>query len=224
MALPALEPFTGVAGALSGSWTQQRTTRTINKNGSGAGVQDAIDDPADVTAFWSADVFNADQYSQVKIIGLGSAGSKSINIVLRASGSGDAAWNAYEIYTNGLSGATNTEVARIVNGVATIFGSFVVTFAPGDVMKGTVTGIGTSTVLSLYKNSVLVSSVTDSVAHSAVLDSGSAGVGSYWATGVVTPPTFDDWEGGNLPAAINKKILQESGRGILLESGLYLFQ
>ena len=73
MSLPATENFTGVAAALSGSWTQQLTD-TVNKNGSGVGVGSASSgEPA---AFWNADVFSADQYSQFKVIsGLASGSS-----------------------------------------------------------------------------------------------------------------------------------------------------
>jgi uncharacterized protein YjdB len=175
------EAFTGTPGALSGSWTQQRTSGTINRNGSGSGVGSV--NAKDLFAFWSANAFDNDQYSQVRIAGGLSNGSQYVTITARASGRGDAAYNAYLCYTDGLAGAGHTEVAKNINGTQITLRSFATTFATGDVIKIGVVG----TSVTCYKNGVAIGSVTD-----AALPGGSPGVGVYGNT-----VTIDDWEGGS---------------------------
>jgi hypothetical protein len=184
MALPATEDFAGAAGNLSASWTQQRTTRRVQRNGSGAGIQDATDAIDDVIAFWNADAFPNDQYSQVAITALGAG---SIIVSLRAADSGDATRDYYEFYTDGVTGAGHTEAAVVVNGGTTVLRNFATTFAASDVMKLGVVG----TTLTAYKNGTSLGTQSNST-----LTSGAAGVGSYCAAG--TRPTFDNWEGGSL--------------------------
>jgi hypothetical protein len=183
MALPATENFTGTAGNLSASWTQQRTTRRVQRNGSGLGTQDAID-ANDVNAFWNADAFANDQYSQIVPVGFGSG---AMGVTVRAANTGDSAWDAYELYTDGLSGAGHTELAVIVNGASTVLRSFATTVATGNTIKLDAVG----TTLTAYKNGVSLGTQTDST-----YGSGSAGINSFWGTGAA--PTFDNWEAGNV--------------------------
>lgn len=179
------EAFTGTAGALSGSWTQQRTSGTINRTGGGLG-RGSIGSK-DLFAFWSANTFNNDQYSQVRITGGLSSGAQYVQIIVRASGTGDGVYRNYLFYTDGMAGAGHTEVAKNINGSQTTIRSFPTTFAAGDVMK--ISAVGTT--ITCYKNDVALGSITDSS-----LPGGSAGVGVYGST-----VTVDDWEGGSLSTA-----------------------
>ncbi|HMG69747.1 MAG TPA: Ig-like domain-containing protein, partial [Gemmatimonadaceae bacterium] len=180
------EAFTGATGALAGSWAQQRTSGTINRNGSGLGLGSV--NAKDLFAFWIANAFNNDQYSQARIAGGLSSGSQYVTIVARASGKGDGVYNGYLCYTDGAAGAGHTEVAKNINGSQTTLRSFATTFAAGDVIKIAVVG----TTVTCYKNGVALGSVTD-----ASLPGGSAGVGVYGST-----VTVDDWEGGSFGTAV----------------------
>lgn len=179
------ESFTGTAGPLSGTWSQQRSFATINKNGAGRGVGSV--NAKDIFAFWSGNTFSNDQYSQARIAGGLSSGSQFVQIIVRATGTGDGKYNNYLFYTDGLAGATHTEVAKNINGSQITFKSFPVTFAAGDIIK--ISAVGTT--ITCYKNGVAIGSVTDSS-----LPGGAPGIGVYGST-----VTVDDWEGGTLVAA-----------------------
>lgn len=194
MALPATEAFTGGAGPVGANWTQQRTTRTVNRDGAGLGTQDAGDNAADVTAFWSADPFASDHYSQVTLVALGTGGTgNSNNVVVRASASGDASWNAYDWYTDGLSGAGNTELAKVISGGSTVLRNYVTTFAANDVIKVSVQG----TTIEAFKNGVSLGTQVDS----AIPSGGAPGIGSFSSTTSTNKPTFDNWQGDNIGSA-----------------------
>ena len=179
------ESFTGAAAPLTGTWSQQRTSGTINKNGAGRGVGSV--NAKDIFAFWSANTFSNDQYSQARIAGGLSSGTQFVQIVVRATLTGDGRYNNYLFYTDGLAGANHTEVAKNINGNQITFKSFPVTFAAGDIIK--ISAVGTT--ITCYKNGVAIGSITDSS-----LPGGAPGVGVYGST-----VTVDDWEGGTLVAA-----------------------
>lgn len=179
------EAFTGTAGALSGSWTQQRSSGTINRNGAGLGIGSV--NAKDLFAFWSANTFSPDQYSQVRIAGGLASGYQFVQIIVRASSQGDGAYSNYLFYTDGVAGANHTEVAKNINGTQITIRSFATTFTTGDVIK--IGAVGTTIIC--YKNGVALGSITDSS-----LPGGSPGVGVYGNTVKV-----DDWEGGSIVAA-----------------------
>jgi uncharacterized protein YjdB len=111
-----------------------------------------------------------------------------VQIIVRATGTGDGRYNNYLFYTDGLAGASHTEVAKNINGNQITFKSFPVTFAAGDIIK--ISAVGTT--ITCYKNGVSIGSITDSS-----LPGGAPGIGVYGST-----VTVDDWEGGTLvPAA-----------------------
>lgn len=191
MSLPALEPFTGGAGALTTNWTQQRTTRTINRDGAGLGLQDAIDAGADVAAFWSGDAFAPAQYAQFVFKGA-TAGTNYVGLTVLAADTGDAAWDAYEFLTDGGSGAGHTELYLTVNGGQTLKRNYTTTFAANDVIKLTANG----GVIEAFKNGVSIGTFSDGA-----LTAGSPGITSFWSA--ATAGTFDDWEGGNLAGSVS---------------------
>ena len=178
------EAFTGNPGPLSGSWTQQRTYGTINRNGSGAG-RGSVNDK-DLFSYWSANTFGNDQYSQVRIVGGLSSRSQFVQIIVRATGKGDGVYNNYLFYTDGRAGPDHTEVAKNINGTQITIRSFPTTFAAGDVIR--ISAVGTT--ITCYKNGVAIGSITDSS-----LPTGSPGVGVYGKF-----VTIDDWEGGTIAA------------------------
>lgn len=188
MALPATEAFGAAAANLPNPpWTQQRTTRRVNTDGSGHGLQDADDAAGDVLAFWNADTFGADQYSQIQINSLVvGGGGCSANASVRASGSGDAAWNAYDWYTNLVSGAGNTELAKVVSGTATVLRNYATTFVATDTVRLQVVG----QVLTAFKNGISIGTQSD-----AALSSGAAGCGTFRNGATVT---IDNWQGDTI--------------------------
>jgi len=199
------ESFTGVAAPLSGSWTQQRTSGTINKNGTGLGIGSV--GAKDLFAYWSATSFANDQFSQARIAGGLAGGSQWVQITVRASGSGDGSYNNYLFYTDGVAGANHTEVAKNINGVQTALRSFPVTFAIGDIIRISVSG----TTITCYKNGVPLGTVTD-----ASLASGSPGVGVYGSA-----VTVDDWQGGSTttaPASVASVSVSPSSASIVVSS------
>jgi uncharacterized protein YjdB len=179
------EAFSGAAGALTGTWMQQRTQGTVNRNGSGVGIGTV--NGLDLFAYWSGNTFNADQYSQARIAGGLVNNAQLVEVVVRASGTGDTNYNNYSFYTDGVGGNWHTEVDKVINGTWISLKSFAVSFATGDIIKISVVG----TTITCYKNGVSLGTVTD-----ASLSSGSPGVGVYGNT-----VTVDDWEGGSLVTA-----------------------
>lgn len=180
----AYEAFTGTAGPLAGSWTQQSLLGTVNRNGSGLGK--GTYNTEDLFVFWNANTFSNDQYSQVRIGGGLASWSQYVQIAVRSSGTTNPTYKAYAFYTDGVAGAGHSDVAKVINGNWTALRSFATTFATGDVVKIKVVG----TTITIYKNGVALGSVTDSS-----LPTGSPGVGVYGST-----VTLDDWEGGSVVA------------------------
>lgn len=190
MSLPASETFVGAAGALSGSWTQQASVRTIDRDGAGLAMLSAAEPNAEYFAFWSADVFGADQYSQAVPKSL-TSDIGYCEVSVRMSGT-QAVRNGYLIYTDGVNGPGHTDIFKFVAGVGSTLSSLgAANFAVDDVMR--IGAIGTG--LAAYNDGVSVGSATD-----ASLTDGAAGVGFYWGEG--TPPKLTTWEGGNLGGGV----------------------
>jgi uncharacterized protein YjdB len=141
----------------------------------------------DLFAFWGANTFDNDQYSQVRIAGGLSSTTQYVQIIVRASGTGDGVYNNYLFYTDGVAGAGHTEVAKNIKGTQITLRSFATTFATGDVIKIGVVG----TTVTCYKNGVALGSITDSS-----LPGGSPGVGVYG-----NAVRIDDWAGGTTAVA-----------------------
>jgi hypothetical protein len=178
VALPATEDFAGGAAALSGSWTQQLAAVTINKNGSGLGTQSgtSLNNP---TAFWNADVFNNDHYSQIAIVAFN---GNFVEPVVRASGTGNE--NFYGHYTNG-SGTRGVEKA--VAGTFTDLGATSTAVSNGDTVRLEASG----STLTAKLNGVITGTFPDGT-----FASGAPGIAANASAG--TLPTFDSWQGDNL--------------------------
>lgn len=191
MALPATENFTGAAGALPNPpWTDQAASapNAVNRNGSGAFTQATLDG-TDNFSFWNQDTFAADHYSQY-VIGPVSAGGQWYKVLVRAKDTGSTAFDNYDFFTDGGTGAGHSQVQKWVNGTPTAIANVTMTAVNGDTIKATAVG----DQLSFYKNGTLVGGpYTD-----ASLTTGSPGIGCSVNVGGTL--AGDNWEGGNIPA------------------------
>lgn len=170
--LPAIEPFTGGAGALSGSWTQVLTA-TVNRDGSGFGVTSTAGE--DALAYWNLDGFDDNQYAQVEVFGVvNDTDTKGAAVRV------DSGPNFYSFTTsNGLW--------KNVAGAWTSLAADPTTWANGDVLKITVE----VTDIKMWKNGAQVGATV----QDASIASGAGGCGGY---GVDQGTTMDNFRAGNL--------------------------
>lgn len=174
------ETFAGTSGPLDGTYTQQRTTQTVNYDGTGNAVASTLDQ--NVFAFDSSNVYQPDQYSVVRVGAL-SVGNDYNRATTRASGAGDANINNYSLLTSG----DHVELMEWVAGVETALTDYVsTTVTSADLLELQSVGSAHTTLL----NGIIVGTHTD-----ATHTTGTAGFGLFNGTGGVTA-TMTDWEGG----------------------------
>lgn len=183
----ASDDFTRANGGLGSNWSDtvdEGLTPEISSN------QVISDGDGDAAAYWNADSFNDDQYSQITIVDTGSDYSGA---VVRASA------------TDCVFGQINT----IYGGVAIVWydGSSWTTIATnsyavqnGDVLRTEVEG----TTYSLYVNGNLKCSGVEASAPS----SGASGL-LVSTTGAIV----DSWSGGNITAGGTRSMRQLVGHG-----------
>lgn len=177
MALPATDDFTGnQSDPLSANWTTLDGSWVIGVNTANNASSQGN------AAYWNADTFNDDQYSQCTVSGAGSSNGGGpgvrmaatrgyIAVVDSSSQISVYAWTGDEGYT--LLGSAFTGL----------------TLAESDVIRLEVSG----TTLTLKQNGASLGTRTDSN-----YSSGSAGIFAYQLN---LPVALDDWEGGNLSVA-----------------------
>lgn len=181
MALPATDTFTTATDqnldVYSSNWTD---------NGDAFDVQASTDTVLSTSgdyrvAWWNADTFDNDQYSEAEVSALGSGAY--MGVAVRASGAAGSE-DAYVTYTD--SGTCYLE--KIVGGTVTELSS---TSGPstGQVLRIEAEG---STITVKYDGSTTgaPSSTTDSS-----ITSGSAGLAVAFSS---ASTRFDNWEGGNI--------------------------
>jgi Fibronectin type III domain len=134
-------------------------------------------------AFWSADSFSENQYSQVKLVNIGDFSG----VIVRAKADVDEFYlgmcrdgNGYHIYVRTPSGYTE------------LAGAFTETWSPGDIIRLEASGSG-PVDLTLLRNGTPVLTYTDSTYN---ITGGSPGIGIYSPSG--SNLRVDDWEGGDL--------------------------
>jgi chitodextrinase len=141
-------------------------------------------------AFWSADGFSEDQYSQIVITKI--AGGSWPGVIVRADGILD------RFYLGLLVGPNDYRIYRRWDGgyyqVAT---GTTDTWHVGDVLMLGVTGSVNPVTVTLYHNGSAVLSWTSS-SQAEVKNGGSPGIGIYSLSGQAL--TLDNWEGGELVA------------------------
>jgi hypothetical protein len=176
MSLPATDTFTRADGGLGANWTDQNaTTLAIDTN------KVKANGSAFSYAFWNADSFANDQYSQAALGQAGFATSvQYTGVTVRAASTGGSFSN-YFLYCD----IGSCYLFKTVGGSGALLQTIGGAAAVEDVHKITVEG----TTLKAYRNGVQIGTdQTDSG-----LASGSAGIGGF-----DTAARMDNWEGGNL--------------------------
>lgn len=193
MSIPAIEDYSGVAAPLAGSWTQMLSgvgTVTVNKNGANKGVASSAAD--DAFAYRNERVYSPNQFSEIRVTSGLASGTNFIQLLCRAGGV-TATSKGYEFYSDSVTGATHTEIARRVANASTVLLSIAGTVAAGDLLRMITLDVGVGKVLiSVFKNNVLFGSVIDS--NVAAILTGAPGMGLFGTTVLC-----DDWMGWDLP-------------------------
>jgi hypothetical protein len=138
-------------------------------------------------AFWSADSFSEDQYSQITITKMGNWPG----VIVRADGVQD------RFYLGLLSGPNDYSIYRRWDGGYDLLAHGTAeTWQVGDVLTLVAMGSAHPVTVSLYHNGNAVLSWTSS-SQADVKNGGSPGIGIYSPSGDAL--TLDNWEGGNIP-------------------------
>ncbi len=181
--LPASDSFSRCTATLGTNWTDAAsggaiTDWTLSDNagacaGSPVGAVNAFAGSNFDYAYWNADSFANDQYSQV-VVTKGTNGY--VGVAVRVT-----SLNAYLVTLDG--GTCN--IRKFVSGTRSDIGSCSVTWTDGHTLK--LQAIGTA--ITAFDNGVSIGTATDSD-----LVSGSGGIVGYADTGGQRVAT---WEGGN---------------------------
>ena len=162
MSLPATDDFAGT-GALSGSWTVMGGTPS-RSSGVLIGATAALN-----IAFWNADVFAADQYSQGLIV------TDLSGPAVRCSGTGGGG--------QGYAFISSAGIYKLIGSAPSVELKAYTTSVVGKVAKLVIAG----SLLSLYVDGSFVDSVSD----------GSYASGSAGASGYLTAGSLDTWQADN---------------------------
>jgi hypothetical protein len=194
MALPATDVFT-MAGAsttplstYSASWTGITGEATPALNQTLDQVQpNSVG--SDSGAYWNADAFSSNHYSQCKVIAAAAASVTFVSAVARAQ------VGARQYYKGGVYGAIGGSVTYEISlrnaGSNTVIKSGSTTINANDVIRIEANG----STITLKVNGATIDSGTDGT-----LSGGAAGVFLFVDSGAATDALLDDWEGGDLAA------------------------
>lgn len=177
------------AATLGANWTAVVGTCGIVSN---EGAPKTFDASPDSIQRYSAIAWPNDQYSRLTLRNIGTAGGAPGPAVRLSA----AAKTGYVCYAN--FNATGT-IAKWVAGAFTALGLGTLSFTDGDDVLLWATGSN----LMLYRNGILVDSVTDSA-----IASGDSGANC----GTTTARRFDDWEGGGVDSIGAANIASSAGR------------
>lgn len=200
MALPATDGFSQTSGS-----TQALTTYSANwaiveggfnvPSGANAAAASALNYN---TARWTADTFNADQYSQSVITSTLLADGTFGGAAVRCQ---SGAVTLYHAHTDGSNVYVDKSVAGTKSGLA---GPLSQSFAAGDVIRLEVTGTGATVTLKVFRAAAasptvftqIGSDITDT-AGDRITAAGSAGIFCYDFNNAGNC-RITNWEGGNL--------------------------
>lgn len=181
---PFSDNFNRANGALGPNWSKPMASEgNLVIVGSQVGVDS---ENKNDFAFWSANGFNDNQYSQISITKIGAWSG----VILRADGILDrfylgllVAPNDYRIY------------ARWDGSYYLLASATTETWQVGDILRMEITGSVNPATLTMYRNGAPVLSWTTSV-PAQVRTGGGPGIGIFSSTGQGI--TLDNWQGGNL--------------------------
>lgn len=183
MALPASDTFTGTNGTAlqtySANWAINSGGLVINTN-----AYAPASSGNECGARWTADAFNADQYSQATLTAKEGTSNFAVGVGCRHAAAGTGTYYGY--YADG---ASSSFVFKMVAGTWTQLGAAFGSVATSSVMRLEVEG----TTLTAKIGGVSQGTRTDSA-----IASGVAGVTGYSTS---TAMRADTWEGGNIAAA-----------------------
>jgi hypothetical protein len=120
------------------------------------------------------------------VVGNLSESNNYAELLVRSGASG----NGYSVYTDGVSGAGHTEIARYDGGTPTVLQSIATTFANGDTLKIGVVG----TTITMYKNGA----AQTPTATDATYASGNPGAGGFGAATIDNFSATDGAGGGSV--------------------------
>jgi len=186
--LPATDSFTGTNGsALSANWTANHGTFNIQNNSACSASGGSTE-----LAHWNADVFGNDQYAQGNISLSGTSGDK-VGLAVRVAASAET---GYVFQCQGPQGSANgCTLFRGVAGSYTQLGSTWTSPTSGDLMQITVTGSGTSTVITVNDAGTTMITFTDT--SGSAINSGSAGLSGFNSD---TGDCIDNFQADNVTA------------------------
>jgi hypothetical protein len=181
------------SGTLGANWTVLSSTSGSNDSMAVSSNQCIYSNGSDrISAVAYNNSFNADQYSQYKMVISDSSGgfSRTAAVATRMSGGPPT-------YSNGYLGGSTTDSAAVIylflSGSYTLLQGGMATFSANDILK--MTSIGSTH--TLYRNGSSQGSASDG-SISAANPSGIR-MDCNAPSGAV--PTIDDWEGGDPSAA-----------------------
>jgi Protein of unknown function (DUF4038)/Putative collagen-binding domain of a collagenase/Fibronectin type III domain len=184
----ASDNFNRPDGNLGPSWTKQLPASDNNLVITNNQVGVDVDNGASC-AFWTANSFVDDQYSQITITELGGGGSWP-GVILRAD-------STDRFYLGLLAGPNQYEIWRRWDGAYYLLASGTTeTWQVGDTFRMEIKGSANPITVTIFRNGNPVLSWT-STDPAQVKTGGSPGIGIYSPSGLHL--TLDNWEGGNLP-------------------------
>jgi hypothetical protein len=173
------------ANPIGGNWTTAPSHSAIQLLSNVA--QDSADSGTDNSAYWNANTFPNDQYSQCNVTDSLSSETAECGPGPMCRCSTSAPRNLYRVIFS--PGATqNLHFEKYAANSYSPIGGFTVTMNNGDLLKLQVQG----TTLTAFVNGSSVATTTDSS-----VTSGPAGL-AFSSCPSGTTVTFDNWEGGDL--------------------------
>jgi hypothetical protein len=189
MSLPATDNFNRADGGVGANWTALQNSGAVASGHEVASNQVRGAASGFCYSRWNADVFNADHYSQAVGVNIATGFYLGPMVRMPASGAVEGYWWMVN------AGGTGT-LYRVDGGLFTSVQASVPLPADASVVKLTATGTG----LALYDDGVQVGTT----ATDATYASGSAGICNLRDVPIAL---MDDWEGGNMAAAVRRWIL-----------------
>lgn len=201
-ALPATDDLTRTASTLGSNWTAASGDITdwllFDGNGEDPGATADFSGADFALAYWNADAFNDDQYSQA-VVTVGTNGY--IGVAVRLSGT-TGSQNGYGVSLEVAAGGC--DIYKWVSGTRSTIGSCSVTWTNGHTLRISVTGSS----ITVTDNGSTIGTATDSA-----VTTGDPGLLGYSDTGSLMTNWQGDNVGGGGGPTINPAIINTPIRG-----------